>query len=312
VQCILPQGQTTPEKTLSNPWHGKGFCEANQYKSAINRCEGGYKSCDLGIDMFKRLAKITEHYSEAIREWSASSQRQIAESNECGTTKKAWLQSVRAVEKVAEQNDFIVEGIQEKVVDKMTAYKNENYGKSFIHVKKIKEFEKDFKKIQKPWLEFLEKLNAAKQAFHDAQRKLNHAVGAEEIIKTDVGSSDEQKKKAKTSVDNRRVDTNTCKATYQRLISEMKTRKETYQEDMFKVLKCTDEFEIKRLKHFNSTFTALKESILIQKTEHRTKMDEAFTQAIKEQNIDEDIEFFNLHYGSKTVTKWPDFEDLKE
>ncbi|CAF4281295.1 unnamed protein product, partial [Rotaria sordida] len=155
VQCILPQSQTTPEKCLSNPWHGKGFCESNQYKSAIDRCEGGHKSCDLSIEIYKELVKVLEHCSESLRQWSLISQRKIVQSKEFGTTKIAWIESIQAVEKSAERNEDITENIQHNVIDKMIAYKNSKYEKSFLHMKKVKEFEKDFKKVQKPWLELL-------------------------------------------------------------------------------------------------------------------------------------------------------------
>jgi len=308
----MAQGQTTPEKTLSNPWSGKGFCDPHQYKSAIDRAEGGYKSCELGIEMFKRLHKITEQYSAAIREWSTSSQKQIAESKESGTTRKAWLECVRTVEKLAEHNDHIADGIQKKVVEKMTKFKTEDYGKSFIHVKKIKDFEHDFKKIQKPWLEFLDKINDAKQAYHDSTRKLRHAEAADRIIQSDVGSTDDQKKKVKTSVEKRKSDTKDYEEKYQRLISDSEKRRESYEKDMFDILARTDAFERKRLEHFHSMFDALKDATLVDNKEHNDKLVTKFNEAIEGHKIDADIDFFHKHYGNKTESKWPVFEDLKE
>lgn len=308
----MPQGQTTPEKTLSNPWHGKGFCEPNQYRSAIDRCEGGYKSMEIGIDMFKRLHKIIEQFSENLHEWSVSSQKQIAESKEFGTNRKTWMQCIQTVEKMSEQNDLIAKGIQEKIVDKMTTFKHNQYGKSFIHVKKIKEFDHDFKKVQKPWLEYLEKINDAKLAYHDAKRRLNQAKSAQAITESDVGSTDEQKKKVKTSVDKRQGDTDGCKAKYQRLIDDAETKKITYEKDMFAILDRTDTFEKERLTHFNSIFKSLQEVVLVDNKENQANLLKGFTKAIDEHKIDEDIEFFNRHYGRKTDTKWPVFEEIKE
>ncbi|CAF1334608.1 unnamed protein product [Rotaria sordida] len=125
MQCILPQSQTIPEKYLSNPWHGKGFCEPNQYKSAIDRYEGGHKSCDLSIEIYKELVKVLEHCSESLQ---------------FGTTKTAWIESIQAVEKLAERNEDITKNIQHNVIDKMITYKNSKYEKSFLHMKKVKEF----------------------------------------------------------------------------------------------------------------------------------------------------------------------------
>lgn len=308
----MPQNQTTPEKTLSNPWHGKGFCEINQYKSALDRGEGGYKSLDIGIDMFKRLQKITEEYSAALREWSKTSQKHLAESKEFGTTKKVWLESIRNVEKLADQNDVIAAGVEKNVVEKMTTFKNNNYGKSFIHVKKVKEFEHEFKKAQKPWTDFLEKINDAKQGYQDAKRKLRQAEGQEEAIKSDVSSTDDEKRKVKSTVEKRRSDANSCKSKYQRLVDDVEAKKENYQKEMFAILEKNDTFEKKRLEHFNSMFIALRDATVIDNTEHHTKMTAAFKKTIDEHDIDGDIEYFNTHYGRKTTTKWPEFEDLKD
>lgn len=308
----MPQGQTTPEKTLSNPWHGKGFCEVNQYKSAIDRSEGGFKSLELGIDMFKSLQKINEEYSKALRDWAKSSQRQLAESKEFGTNRKAWLECIRSVEKLADHNDTIAEGVHEKVVEKMSTFKNNKYGKSFIHVKKIKEFDQEFKKAQKPWLEFVDKINDAKQGYHDATRKLQQAERKEELTRTDAGSTDEEKKKAKTTVEKRKSEITTCKSKYEKLIEDMDKKKENYQKEMFTILARTDEFEKERLLHFKDMFTALQDVILTDNTDHRTQLKAAFEKALNEHKIDEDIQYFNKHYGRDTHTKWPQFDDLKD
>jgi hypothetical protein len=312
VHCILPQSQTTPEKTLSNPWFGKGFCEPHQYKAAIDRCEGGYRSCELGIDMYKDLAKLLESHATAIRHWSTSSQKHIIQSKEFGTNRKSWIESVRAVEKIAERNDDIATSIHQNVVEKMVAYKTNHYVKSFIHVKSIKQYEKEFKKVQKSWLELLDKINDAKQAFHEAQRKLQHAEDSENVTKTDVGSSDELKKKLKTSVDHRKTDTDTCRKRYSKLIDEMKEKQPIYEEDMFKILKKTDDFEEERLAHFRLMFTALQVATSTTNDTRHAEMHKAFEVAINGQNISDDIAYFNKHYGRETKTKWPVFEELTE
>ncbi|CAF1100526.1 unnamed protein product [Rotaria sp. Silwood1] len=304
--------QTTPEKCLSNPWHGKGFCEPHQYKAAIDRCEGGHKSCDLGIEIYKELVKVLENCSESLRQWSLISQKKIVQSKEFGTTRTVWIESIQAIEKLAERNDDITNNIQQNVIDKMIAYKNSKYEKSFLHVKKVKEFEKDFKKIQKPWLELLNKINEAKQEFHHASRKLHQAKRAENVIKTDVGSADEQKKKVKDSVDHYEAETKSCKNRYSKLIDDMKAKQPTYQEEMFKVLSRTDDFERDRLNQFKLMFDALQEAVSIEKDKRHAEMSTLFKNSINKHDIKNDIQYFNIHYGCETKTKWPVFEDVHE
>jgi chromosome segregation ATPase len=311
--CISPQGQTTPEKTLSNPWYGKGFCEPQQYKSAIGRCEGGFESLEVGIDVFKRLLKIMESHSTALREWSTASQKQVSESKEGGTNKLAWLNTIRAIEQtLVDKNEIITKGMQKEVVDSMTKYKTEHYGKSFLHVRQIREFEQEFKKVQRPWRDLLDKINAAKQAYHAAKRKLSQAERAAHIIETDVGESEEHQKKAKTSVERRTSDTNTYRTTYEGLIKDMESKRDGYQTQMFEILKRTDDFERNRLKHFNSIYIALKDIILMKTEDKDQAIKKVFDDAIDQQKIEEDIQFFNKNYGRETTTKWPAFEECDE
>ncbi|CAF4222585.1 unnamed protein product [Rotaria socialis] len=138
VQCILPQSPTTPERVLSNPYYGKSFCEPDQYKVAINRCEDGFTSCELALEMLKDLVNELERCSKSLQ---------------LKTNRVVWLESVKAIEKLAERTDDIADNIKKNVIDELVNYKKFSYDKSFRHVKTAKEFENDFKKVQKPWVE---------------------------------------------------------------------------------------------------------------------------------------------------------------
>lgn len=312
MHCILPQNQTTPERCLSNPWYNKGFCEPDQYKAAIDRCEGGYKSIELSIEIYKDLSKILENFSESLHNWSTTSQKKICQSKEFGTTKVAWLESIRAVENLAIRNENINRDIHNNVIDKLASYKSSNYAKSLVHVKKLKEFEKDFKKTQKPWLELIDQINEAKEAFHRVGRKLHNAKRAQHVIESDLGYSAEDKEKAKDSVKRYENEEKEHRTKYLKLIDEMKEKKPTYEENMFKVLSRTDDFERQRYNHFKSIFKALQDATSITNDTCHTEMFDAFNKAINEHNIDKDIDYFNQHYGRNTKTKWPVFEDLHE
>ncbi|CAF0953754.1 unnamed protein product [Adineta ricciae] len=309
VQCIRSQSETTPEKLLSNPWHGKGFCEPGQYESALHRCEDGLKSCELGIEMYTDLVGILTNCSNALHQWSTKYQKRIGHSNEIGTTKKTWLETTRAVEKLAERNGDICKNIQKDVIDKLSSYKNENYGKSFIHAKKIKEFGKEFKKAQKPHLELLERIDQARDAYHESKRKLERAKHAAHVVESDVGSSDESKEKVKRSVEITQKQTDNCREKYKSVLKEMDEHKPKHQERMFRILAETDDFERKRLQHFKTMFTALKTGSSIEQDERHATMAAEFTDSIKKHDIEADIDFFNQHYGSKTTSKWPVFEE---
>ncbi|CAF4516912.1 unnamed protein product, partial [Rotaria magnacalcarata] len=110
-QCILPQSSTTPERFLSNPYYGKAFCESDQYKVAINRCEDGFASCELALEMLKDLVNELQRCSESLRKWSDRSQNKITLSKEFKTNRIVWLEAVKAIEKLAERNDDLADNI---------------------------------------------------------------------------------------------------------------------------------------------------------------------------------------------------------
>jgi hypothetical protein len=62
VQHLLSHDKANPEKILSNPWYGRGFFEPNQYQAAIERCKGGYDSCDIFIKSLEHRVKIERDY----------------------------------------------------------------------------------------------------------------------------------------------------------------------------------------------------------------------------------------------------------
>ena len=311
VHCVMPQNQTTPEKTLSNPFFGKGFCEPGQYKSAIQRCETGYHSLEMGIDMYKSLQKVFETFSTGLEDWAKSSIKEVSNSKESGCNKLALLKSIRAVEELKTSNDEIVNGIKTDVVGKMNDFKNTHYGKSFLRVRQIREFEKEFKKTQETWIDCLKKISEAKQTYHDAAKKLDSAEGALKVTQSDVGSSPEDKKKAEKSVQRYTEDKKSCLKKYESALKDMEPKRVTYEEKMLKTLKETDDFETKRLEHFKSIIESLQKSIVIQRTDFDKKLNDEFAAAVKEHNSVKDIEFFNENYGSGKKTVWPVFEEYK-
>ena len=312
MQCVFPQGQTTPERILSNPWYDKGFCEPNQYKAAIDRCKGGYESCDLFIEIFSERAKIERNYIADLEKWAATSIKDISQSKDFGTNKKTWTESIRASKEIANTHTDIVKRLQENVIDKMINFKKENYGKSILHIKKIKEFEHDFEHAQKSWIKLLDKINKAKKDYQDAHRQLKKAETAEQIIDSDRGAEDEQKQKLKLSVNTYRKQAEALKSKYQQYINDMTTGRPNYENGMKEVLDRTHAFERKRLQYFLTLFNALHQSLIIDKDPHLNDMTEAFKKSLASHDAEKDIQWWNSHFGSDTNTAWPSFEEFKD
>ena len=311
MQCILPQGQTTPERILSNPWYDKGFCEPHQYRAAIDRCKGGYESCDLFVEIFSERARIERDYIASLEKWSASSIKEISQSKEFGNNKKAWIESIRASTEISKTHVDLNKRLQENVIDKMVAFKKENYGKSILHVKKFKEFERDFENVQKPWTKLLEKINKAKKCYHDSQQKLKQAEKAQKFIESDHGAEEEEKTKAKLSVSSYKKESESSKSKYQQYIEEMKNSRPNYENAMKDVLDRTHAFERKRLTQFKTLITALQLALAIDKDPHLAETAGLFAKSLASHDTEKDIQWWNEHYGSDTNTAWPSFEDVK-
>lgn len=312
MQCILTQGQTTPERILSNPWYDKGFCEPNQYRAALDRCKGGYESCDLFIQIFSDRVRIEREYVAQLEKWATSSIKEISQSKEFGTNKKSWLETIRASKEIGKTHEAMAQRIQETVVDKMVTYKKDNYGKSIVHVKRIKEFERDFEQAQKSWLKLLDRINKAKRDFQDAQRALKKAEAAEKIVESDQGAEEDQKNKAKLSVSTHKKECEALKSKCQQYMDEMRNARPNYESSMKEILDRTHAFERKRLEKFVELFGALHQSMIIDKDPNLKTMSDIFASAVSSHNISEDIKWWNAHYGSDTNTAWPTFEALKD
>lgn len=312
MQCILPQGQTTPERILSNPWYDKGFCEPNQYKAAIDRCKGGYHSCDLFQEILSERAKIEREYIANVERWSADSIKEICQSKDFGTNKQAWIGSIKASTEIANTHRDFTQRLQVNVIDKMATFKKENYGKSILHVKRIKEFERDFEQAQKSWLKLLDKISKAKRDYQDARKQLKKAEMAEKIIESDRGAEDEQKNRVKLSVSSYKKEADALQSKYQQHIEEMKNTRPNYENSMKEVLDRTHAFERKRMVHFKSLFAALHQALVIDKDPHLSQMSELFVKAIAAHDMEKDITWWNSHFGSDTNSAWPSFEEVKD
>ena len=306
----MPQNLTTPDRLISNPM-SKGFFEPNQYKCVLDRCNDGSDLLSLNVEINEELVKILRKFSKSIGDWSDRSKRKILNSKESTTTKAAWKESIGAMEKYAERNDAVANSIDQNVLKGLKTFQSKNYAKNLVHLKKTKDLEKQFKRAQAPWTEAIDKITAAKHAYHEAQRKLHQAAEVNECASSDLGSTDEQKQKASNNVARRQKEVDSCVQKHNSLIQDIDSKKETYKKDMEGVLAKAKEFEKERLEQFNATFDAIKKAVLIETNSFQTAIEKAFNDAIKLQNIETDIGEFNRMYGTGTTSKWPSFEQLK-
>jgi hypothetical protein len=83
-----------PEAFASNPAYGRGFFEPNGFAVALKRCESGHDLAQQLADVFIERAQIESNYALQLRSWSQKHQDKLAKSQEYGTNKSVWEQSL--------------------------------------------------------------------------------------------------------------------------------------------------------------------------------------------------------------------------
>ena len=300
MQCVLPQGQTTPEKILSNPWYSKSFYEPNQYKCAIDRCEAGFKSCEIASEMFKSFVELQARHATDIRHWSTACLHQIRQSKEFGTHKKAWIKSIQAMELTANRHDALAGAVEKNVVEKMVTYKHDNYARSYLQIKVTKDFDKQFKAAQKGWIKALHELDQAKQAYEECKRKLKEANLSQNYVRSNDGSTDEEKEQVQRAVDKRKKDADQHKCKYEHRREDLEEKRPAYEKSMTDILDRMHDFECKRGNHFKVMLIALQDAFDKHTDGNAAEISEAFQDAITSHNIEADVKYWNKNYGSDT------------
>lgn len=83
-----------PEAFASNSAYGRGFFEPNAYSVALKRCENGHDLAQQLADMLEERAQLESVYTNQLRAWSRKWHSELVKSQEYGTAKKVWDQTV--------------------------------------------------------------------------------------------------------------------------------------------------------------------------------------------------------------------------
>ena len=83
-----------PEAFASNSAYGRGFFEPNSYSVALKRCNNGHDLAQQLADMLDERAQLENAYINQLRTWSRKWHADLVKSQEYGTNKKVWDQTV--------------------------------------------------------------------------------------------------------------------------------------------------------------------------------------------------------------------------
>ena len=89
-----------PEAFATNSAYGRGFFEPGAYSVALKRCENGHDLAQQLADMFEERAQLEVSYANQLRSWSRKWHSELVKSQEYGTNKIVWDQTVTTGKKV--------------------------------------------------------------------------------------------------------------------------------------------------------------------------------------------------------------------
>ena len=306
--CISAQSQTTPERLLSNPWHSRSFYEPGQYKAVIDQFQGGYQSFQLQNQMINDMIALEENHAKQIRQLSEKYKNAIRCSHEYGTTRSTWLKVVDNTARRAEQHETLSKQLKEDILGPMESFKRQHYGRSFGRLEKVSEFEKEFAKIQKPWIELLKKLEQVDQALDESSRKLDILEELDSRCKSDEGFTNEEKQSIQEKLKKRKVAVNELQRKQKALSADKNKRMESYRNEMNKTLDKTLEFERKRMQHFNEIFKKMANLLSVKTNSDEQSIDVAFQNVLKSHDVNADIEYWNKNFGNASKIKYAPFD----
>ena len=117
--------------------------------------------------MIAERADIEKSYSKSLKAWSKKWNDYLLKGSEYGTMKATWMSSLNEADKLAEIHLTTHNVLIDELNGEIKAWQKENYLKSLVNQLKIaKEYEEEFKKVQKPWAKKYALVEKTKKEYH--------------------------------------------------------------------------------------------------------------------------------------------------
>ncbi|CAF0771273.1 unnamed protein product [Didymodactylos carnosus] len=308
ASVILPSpSSSSPEAFAQNSSYGKGFYEPGQYHVALKRCENGHDLASQLCEMFDERSQIEMAYVNSLKTWSKKWHGELVKSQEYGTNKKVWDQTVTTGEQMADVHSTMASNLSDSIIPKLRQWRKDNYEKSLIHYKKTKEFEKDFDSVQKSWTKLLDKIQESKQSYYQACKTLKQTE-----INERNATDDDQRRKLADKVDVAKREVSFARTKYEQTLKDMIDQRPHYEQQMAEVFQRTQQFEKKRLDFFKETYSEYGKSLDINNNPILRKMYDDYQQNLQTHDSQQDITWWDQNYGTQTNCRWPEFEEYRE
>ncbi|KAI0981759.1 hypothetical protein GJ496_004420 [Pomphorhynchus laevis] len=296
----------TPEHDDSNC----NFWQINNYRHVVKRVEEGYRRCNDLISFLLERAECEKNFARQLRTWARRWSDQLSDKRglEYGTANKSWSAFITESDKTADMHVGIADNLK-IVANQLKGWQRENYIKTVLYNKTVKEFEDDFKKAQKPWSKAHARLQKAKRNFHSACRALSTAESIKTATEVDASLTAENKKKSADRFEKANREKEAAEYKYRACLDELVEIMPSYKENMLQVFNRSQSFEKDRLQFFKDIFRSAHKSL---DTSSRNDIIQTYSELlgyVEAMDSHTDITMWSQQYGANAPIVLPEFEE---
>jgi hypothetical protein len=266
--------------------------------------------------MIAERADLEKSHAKSLKTWSKKWHDYLASkngNNEYGSLKTAWSSTLTEADKLSDIHVATHNSLCDDLNTEIKDWQKQNYPKSIINqLKTAKEYEEEFKKVQKPWAKKYASVDKAKKDYHAACKSFHTAKQQDVNSKSDPAVSNEQKKKFEDKVEKHKKECEITKAKYKQALDDLNGYNSRYIEDMNTVYKKCDAFEKDRMDFFIQKFIKLQGHLNIYEKMNVEAIYSEFLATVKSTNPDKDLMAWSKEFGSGMLMNWPVFEEYSE
>lgn len=289
------------------------FWEIGQFKRTVKRCEDGYKLCNDLTQMISERADIEKAYAKSLKAWSKKWSDYLQKGSEYGTMKSTWMSPLNEADRMAEIHLTTHNVLNDELNKEIKEWQKQNYAKSIVNqLKTPKEYEEEFKKVQKPWAKKYVAVEKTKKDYHSACKSYQSAKIQFSNSQNDTTISGDQKKKLEDKVEKYKKEVEITKSKYKQTLDDLNSYNARYIEDMNNVYKKCDAFEKERLDFFVQKFVKLHSHLNIFDKMNIGEIYSEMLTTVRQTNPDRDLINWSKDFGSGMPMNWPQFEEYSE
>ncbi|XP_063538000.1 protein kinase C and casein kinase substrate in neurons protein 1 isoform X2 [Cydia strobilella] len=286
------------------------FWEPGNYKRTTRRVDDGHRLCGELQALVQERADIEKTYAKSLRGWAKKWNDLIEKGPEYGTMEAAWKGGMVEAERLSDLHLTVRDRLVNDVMAQIKNWQKDTYHKSMIQLKERKEMDEAFKKAQKPWAKFLQKVERTRLEYHTACKQERTAQNQERNAGGDSSLSPDQVKKMAERVSKCREEVSKSREKYQAALAEITAYNPRYIEDMSGVFDRCQQMEAHRLTFFKDVLFSFHKCLNISQEPTLPQIYEEFHHTINNADHQKDLKWWANNHGVNMAMAWPQFEEL--